>query len=58
MSGTFALSWGRYGGFYLLRWRTPRVGKPWRLCLGRIALTYLPVEIDDMLRAYVKEDAA
>lgn len=39
--GTISLSWGRYGGFYFLR------GK--RLCLGRVAITYLPMEIDDIM---------
>lgn len=48
--GTIALSWGRSGGFYLHRQR---------LCLGRVALTYVPaIEIDDLMKAYagVHED--
>jgi hypothetical protein len=44
MTGTLALSWGRYGGFYLHRGR---------VCLGRVAFTYCPVELDVLMRAYV-----
>ena len=43
--GTIALSWGPYGGFYLHRHR---------ICLGWLALTYVKVEIDDLMEAYVK----
>jgi hypothetical protein len=44
-SGTLALSWGRYGGFYLHRHC---------ICLGWVALTYVPqVEIDALLEAYL-----
>jgi hypothetical protein len=43
MSGTLALSWGPSGGFYL---------HPRRICLGRVALTYVPnFEVDDMMEA-------
>ena len=42
--GTIALSWGPSGGFYVVRHR---------ICLWRVALTYVPrVEIDDMMEAY------
>jgi hypothetical protein len=44
-SGTLAVSWGRYGGFYLHRHR---------ICLGWLAVTYVPVEIDDLMRAYAE----
>lgn len=44
-AGTFAISWGRYGGFYLHRRR---------LCLGWFAFTLLKVEVDDLMRAYVE----
>ena len=44
--GTLALSWGRYGGFYARR------AYCWRICLGVVALTYCPVEIDDLMAAY------
>jgi len=45
--GTLALSWGAYGGFYLLR-------KPicWRLCLGRLAFTWVAIELDELMEAY------
>jgi len=43
MKGTLALSWGAWGGFYVSR------GNAWRICLGWLALTYLPFEIDDVL---------
>jgi len=45
IEGTLAVSWGRYGGFYL---------HARRFCLGWIALTYVPVEIDDLMRGYVE----
>lgn len=38
--GTLALSWGRYGGFYVHRYR---------ICLGWVALTWLPLDLDDVL---------
>lgn len=38
---TIALSWGRYGGFYITSGR---------VCLGWIALTWLNIEIDDLMR--------
>lgn len=42
--GTLAVSWGKPGGWYIARGR---------ICLGRLALTYVPrVEIDKMMRAY------
>jgi hypothetical protein len=45
VKGTLALSWGEYGGFYL---------HPRRICLGRVALTYLPkVEIEDLMDTYI-----
>jgi hypothetical protein len=45
VKGTLALSWGEYGGFYL---------HPRRICLGHVALTYLPkVEIEDLMEAYL-----
>ena len=44
--GTLALSWGRYGGFYVT-WAYAK-----RLCLGWVALTYVPLEIDALMDAY------
>lgn len=47
MTGTIALSWGPWGGFYV---------HPRRVCLGWVALTYVPdVEVDDLMAAYVKD---
>lgn len=41
--GTLAVSWGEWGGFYLDRgWCT-------RLCIGWVAITYLPVDFDDLV---------
>lgn len=42
---TFMLSIGRWGGFYRYR------GFGLRLCLGWVALTWLPADIDDLLDA-------
>lgn len=51
--GTLALSWGPSGGFYV------SLGYCKRLCLGRVALTYVPnVEVDDLMYAYVREREA
>lgn len=47
--GTVAVSWGRFGGFYITRWR---------VCLGWVAITYVRVELDDLARAYVEQPAA
>jgi hypothetical protein len=41
--GTLALSWGRFGGFYL---------HSHRICVGWVAITYVPVEIDRLMEAY------
>lgn len=41
--GFISVSWGTYGGFYT---------HPNRVCLGWVALTWLPVEIEDLMRAY------
>ena len=43
MRGTLALSWGPWGGIYVCRGR---------LCLGWLAITYVPVEIDELMEAY------
>ena len=40
MSGTLAISWGRFGGFYVHRYR---------ICFGWVALTWLPLDLDDVL---------
>lgn len=41
--GTIALSWGEYGGFYL------HAGYTKRICIGWVAITYIPIEIDDII---------
>jgi hypothetical protein len=47
--GTLALSWGPSGGVYVNR------GYCKRVCLGPVALTYIPdTEIEDLMRAYVE----
>ena len=40
---TIAISFGKYGGFYLFRGYTKR------LCLGWMAITYFPCDIDEIL---------
>lgn len=47
--GSFIISWGKFGGWYFHR------GYTTRLCLGWLALTYFPCEVDDLLDA---DDAA
>lgn len=39
-----SLSYGLYGGFYIHKGYTKRI------CLGRIALTYYPTDIDNLLK--------
>jgi len=46
MNGTISISWGRWGGFYITWGYTKRV------CLGWVALTYFPDDIDDYLNDY------
>lgn len=44
--GTLSISWGPSGGWYVHHHR---------ICLGRLALTFVPgVEIDDLMEAYVE----
>jgi hypothetical protein len=43
MAGSFCISWGKYGGWYF------RSGHTTRLCLGWLAFTYFPFEIDEVL---------
>jgi hypothetical protein len=46
VKGTLAISWGPWGGFYARR------GFVKRACLGWVAVTYVPVELDDMMEAW------
>ena len=50
--GTFALSWGAWGGFYFRR------NYSTRLCLGWVALTYFPRDLDFMLQGLADTAAA
>jgi len=45
MKWTVSFSAGKWGGIYFQRNR---------VCFGWVAVTWLPVEIDDLLAAYVK----
>ena len=47
--GTLAISWGKYGGFY---WHSKYTK---RLCLGWIAFTYIPLDIDDLLKQKIHQ---
>lgn len=40
---TFAISFGKWGGFYII------TGWTWRVCLGWMALTILPMDLDVLL---------
>ena len=42
---TIMLSFGHWGGIYA------HFGYTWRLCFGWVALTLVPCDIDDLLRA-------
>lgn len=43
MKGSLCLSWGKWGGFY---WHK---GYSFRICLGWVAITWFPDEIDDLI---------
>ena len=42
--GTISISWGRWGGFYRFDGSVAK-----RLCMGWIAITWIAIEIDDVL---------
>jgi hypothetical protein len=44
MKGTLCISWGPWGGFYFHK------GYSTRVCLGFVAFTLFPDEIDDILK--------
>jgi len=46
---TIAVSFGKYGGFYFHR------GYTTRLCLGWVAITYFPCDIDTLFDELFKE---
>lgn len=43
--GTLSISWGQYGGFYITRREKFCV----RVCLGWVAITWLAMELDDLM---------
>jgi hypothetical protein len=45
--GTISISWGRWGGFYRCNGEAVK-----RLCIGWFELTWLALEIDDVLEVY------
>ncbi len=49
MSGSLVFSWGKYGGFYFFRGYTKR------LCLGWIAFTYIPKDLNEVLNEKIKK---
>jgi hypothetical protein len=50
VKGTLALSWGKWGGFYLALNGRDAITR--RLCLGWFAVTWIGIEIDDLMEAY------
>lgn len=50
--GTLAISWGAWGGCYVQR------GYTWRVCVGWVALTYVPIELDDLCAGYIDHKRA
>lgn len=52
MKGTLSFSWGEWGGFYVSWGYCPRI------CLGWFALTYVPIEVDDLMQAYADQGEA
>lgn len=47
---TIAVSFGKYGGFYFRR------GYTTRLCLGWVAITYFPCDIDTIFEKMFADD--
>lgn len=47
---SIVLSFGRWGGVYITR------GWSFRLCLGWVALTILPADLDRLLRRLLEEE--
>lgn len=37
-------SWGKFGGFYFFN------GYSKRICLGWVAITFIPIEIDEIIK--------
>ena len=49
MKGTINITVGNYGGFYFVNSYTKRI------CLGFIALTYYPFDMDELLQEFFKK---
>jgi len=47
--GNISVSWGGYGGFYI------HIGFAKRICLGWVAVSFMPLEIDDLIEAYGRD---
>jgi len=45
---TFTVSFGKWAGFYIFK------GYSFRVCLGFVAFTYFPIDIDEIL--HFRED--
>jgi hypothetical protein len=48
-TGTVSVSWGSYGGFYVYSGYTKR------MCLGWLAITYFPDDIDVYMEKYTSQ---
>lgn len=46
---SLAVSFGKWGGFYISKRST------WRVCLGWVAITYFPYDIDDILNELLEK---
>lgn len=46
---TIAITFGKYGGFYIFNGYTKRI------CLGWIAIDLLPMELDEYLKRLIKK---
>lgn len=46
---TIAVTWGPWGGV----WTYGKRGLCWRVCLGFVALTYVPAEMTQILEAWL-----
>jgi len=50
MKGSLIFSWGKYGGFYYKKGKSST-----RICLGYIAITYMPEDIDDVFKRLLQK---
>lgn len=51
--GSIYLVWGPSGGLYWKYAKTPR-GRYWRLCLWRVAIVWLPLDLDEIVLVGIK----